>query len=100
MSKTEYNEKLLSLSDAIRMYVKPGMTLHLASGVGGPGAAIREIVRQFYGKNPGFVLVQGTITGHALNILYCKLVSKIIFTACVDISTSGRPSKIMQKLWA
>jgi len=100
MSKPEYKDKLLSLSDAIRMYVKPGMTLHLASGVGGPGAAIREIVRQFYGKNPGFVLVQGTITGHALNILYCKLVSKIIFTACVDISTHGRPSKIMQKLWA
>jgi acyl CoA:acetate/3-ketoacid CoA transferase alpha subunit/acyl CoA:acetate/3-ketoacid CoA transferase beta subunit len=100
MSKTEYKGKFLTLSEAVHTYVKPGMTLHLASGVGGPGAAIREIIRQFYGKNPGFILVQGTITGHALNILYCKLVSKIIFTACVDISTHGRPSKIMQKLWA
>jgi acyl CoA:acetate/3-ketoacid CoA transferase beta subunit/acyl CoA:acetate/3-ketoacid CoA transferase alpha subunit len=99
-SKSEYQGKYLSLSDAVQKFVKPGMTLHLASGVGGPGAAIREVIRQFYGKNPGFVLVQGTITGHALNILHCKLVSKIIFTACVDISTTGRPSKIMQKLWA
>lgn len=100
MSESEYRGKYLSLSEAIRRHVKPGMTLHLASGVGGPGAAIREIIRQFFGKDPGFVLVQGTITGHALNILHCKLVKKIIFTACADVSTTGRPSKIMQKLWA
>jgi acyl CoA:acetate/3-ketoacid CoA transferase beta subunit/acyl CoA:acetate/3-ketoacid CoA transferase alpha subunit len=100
MTKFEHQGKYLPLGDAIRKYLKPGMIVHLASGVGGPGAAIREIIRQFYDKNPGFVLVQGTITGHALNILHCKLVSKIIFTACVDISTSGRPSKIMQKLWS
>jgi acyl CoA:acetate/3-ketoacid CoA transferase beta subunit/acyl CoA:acetate/3-ketoacid CoA transferase alpha subunit len=100
MSESEYKGKYLTLNEAVRTYVKPGMTLHLASGVGGPGAAICEIIRQFYGKNPGFVIVQGTITGHALNLLHCQLMSKVIFTACVDISTHGRPSKIMRKLWA
>jgi acyl CoA:acetate/3-ketoacid CoA transferase beta subunit/acyl CoA:acetate/3-ketoacid CoA transferase alpha subunit len=100
ISTHEHSGKCLRLSEAVRQYVQPGMALHLAAGVGGPGAAIREIIRQFYGKNPGFTLIQGTITGHALNILHCQLVNKIIFTACVDISTSGRPSKIMQKIWA
>jgi acyl CoA:acetate/3-ketoacid CoA transferase alpha subunit/acyl CoA:acetate/3-ketoacid CoA transferase beta subunit len=98
--EAKYQGKYLRLGDAIRRFVKPGMTLHLAGGVGGPSAATREIIRQFYGKKPGFILIQGTICGHALNILHCQLVSKIIFAACVDISTSGRPSKIMQKLWA
>lgn len=92
--------KVLSLKDAIERYVKPGMSLHLAGGIGGPGASICEIIRQYHGTKPGFELIQSTITGHALNLLHCNLLRKIIFAACIDISTSSRPSKIMQKIWA
>ena len=92
--------KLLPLKEAVRQCVKPGMKLHLAGGIGGPGAAICEIIRQYYGKNPGFELIQSTVSGHAINLLHGNLIRKLIFSACVDISTSGRPSKIMQKVWA
>ena len=92
--------KLLPLKEAVGRYVKPGMKLHLAGGIGGPSAAICEIIRQYYGKTPGFILIQSTITGHAINLLHCNLVKKLIFSACADISTSGRPSKVMQKIWA
>jgi acyl CoA:acetate/3-ketoacid CoA transferase alpha subunit/acyl CoA:acetate/3-ketoacid CoA transferase beta subunit len=92
--------KLLPLKEAVRRYVKPGMKLHLAGGIGGPSAAICELIRQYRGGNPGFVLIQSTVSGHAINLLHCNLVKKLIFSACVDISTSGRPSKIMQKVWA
>jgi acyl CoA:acetate/3-ketoacid CoA transferase alpha subunit/acyl CoA:acetate/3-ketoacid CoA transferase beta subunit len=92
--------KVVPLEEAIRRHIKPGMTLHLAGGLGGPGAATCEIIRQFYGKKPEFALIQSTVTGHSLNLLQCNLLRKLIFTACVDISTSSRPSKIMQKIWA
>jgi acyl CoA:acetate/3-ketoacid CoA transferase alpha subunit/acyl CoA:acetate/3-ketoacid CoA transferase beta subunit len=92
--------KLLPLNEAVRRCVKPGMKLHLAGGTGGPSAAICEIIRQYYGTTPSFVLIQSTVSGHALNLLHCKLVRKLIFSAGVDISTSGRPSKVMQKVWA
>ena len=92
--------KLLPLKEAVRRYVKPGMKLHLAGGIGGPSAAICEIIRQYYGTTPGFVLIQSTVSGHAINLLHCNLVKKLIFSACADISNSGRPSKIMQKIWA
>ena len=92
--------KLLPLKEAVRRYVKPGTKLHLAGGIGGPSAAICEIIRQYYGTTPGFVLIQSTVTGYAINLLHCNLVKKLIFSACADISTSGRPSKIMQKVWA
>jgi len=92
--------KLLPLKEAVRRYVKPGMKLHLAGGIGGPSAAICEIIRQYWGKTPDFVLIQSTISGHAINLLHCNLVKKLVFSACADISTSGRPSKIMQKVWA
>lgn len=92
--------KALSLHEMIARYVMPGTVLHLAGGIGGPSAAITEIIRQFRGKNPGFTLVQSTVTGHAINLLHLKLVKKAIFAACADISTSGRPSRIMQRAWA
>ena len=99
-SKRKPESKLLPLKEAVGRWVKPGMKLHLAGGIGGPSAAICEIIRQHYGKAPGFVLIQSTVSGHALNLLHCNLVKKLIFSACVDISTSGRPSRIMQKVWA
>jgi len=92
--------KLLPLKEAVGRYVKPGTKLHLAGGIGGPSAAICEIIRQYHGKNPAFELIQSTVTGHAINLLHCHLLSKLIFSACADISTSGRPSRIMQKVWA
>jgi acyl CoA:acetate/3-ketoacid CoA transferase alpha subunit/acyl CoA:acetate/3-ketoacid CoA transferase beta subunit len=92
--------KLLALKEAIRRYVRPGMKLHLAGGIGGPSAAICELIRQYRDSNPGFTLIQSTISGHAINLLHCNLAKKIIFAACADISTSSRPSRIMQKAWA
>ncbi len=99
-SKRGPESKLLPLKEAVKSYLKPGMRLHLAGGIGGPSAAICEIIRQYYGKTPNFVLIQSTVSGHALNLLHCQLVKKLIFSACADISTSGRPSQIMQKVWA
>jgi hypothetical protein len=52
--------KLLPLREAVGRYVKPGIKLHLASGIGGPSAAIGEIIRQYYGKTPAFELIQST----------------------------------------
>ena len=81
----------------VRRYIQPGMIVHLAAGIGGPSAAICELIRQFKGKNPAFTIVQSTVTGHALNLVHCGLVKKLICAACIDISNSSRPSKIIQK---
>jgi acyl CoA:acetate/3-ketoacid CoA transferase alpha subunit/acyl CoA:acetate/3-ketoacid CoA transferase beta subunit len=88
--------KLLDLREAVKLYVKPGMKLHLAAGIGGPSAAICEIIRQYWGKNPEFTLIQSTVTGHALNLVHSKLVKKLICSVCANISASGRPSKVIQ----
>ncbi len=92
--------KLLSLEEAIKRFVRPGMRLHLAGGIGGPSAAICEIMRQYFGTNPNFKLIQGTVTGHAINLIHCNLVEKLIFSACIEISTSAHPSKVLQRAYA
>jgi acyl CoA:acetate/3-ketoacid CoA transferase alpha subunit/acyl CoA:acetate/3-ketoacid CoA transferase beta subunit len=89
--------KLLTINEAIKRNIQPGMIVHLAAGIGGPSAAICELIRQFKGSNSAFTVVQSTVTGHALNLVHCGLVKKLICAACIDISDSSRPSKIIQK---
>ena len=96
MSAFKEQGKVLDLGEAVKRFVKPGMKLHLAAGIGGPSAAICEIIRQFWRKNPEFTLIQSTVTGHALNLVQAKLVKKLICSVCANISASGRPSKVIQ----
>jgi acyl CoA:acetate/3-ketoacid CoA transferase alpha subunit/acyl CoA:acetate/3-ketoacid CoA transferase beta subunit len=93
-------DKVLSLGEAIRRFVRPGMALHLAAGIGGPSAAICEIIRQYRRKDPGFTVIQSTMTGHGLNLVHCGIVKKLICSVSADISASARPSRIVQKAYA
>ncbi len=90
--------KRIELREAIKRYVQPGMILHLSGGIGGPSAAICEVIRQFWGKKPGFTLIQSTLAGHSIHLIYGNLVSKLIFSACPpDVTGSMQPSRILQK---
>jgi acyl CoA:acetate/3-ketoacid CoA transferase alpha subunit/acyl CoA:acetate/3-ketoacid CoA transferase beta subunit len=55
--------KVMDLSEAVRRYIRPGMSIHAGNGMGFPTATYYEIARQFWGKDPGFTLVG--ITGGA-----------------------------------
>jgi acyl CoA:acetate/3-ketoacid CoA transferase alpha subunit/acyl CoA:acetate/3-ketoacid CoA transferase beta subunit len=96
MTMSRQQGKVLSLREAVERYVAPGMKLHLAAGIGGPSAAFCEIIRQYWGKNPEFTLIQSTVTGLALNLVHAKLVKKLICSVCANIAASGRPSKVIQ----
>jgi acyl CoA:acetate/3-ketoacid CoA transferase alpha subunit/acyl CoA:acetate/3-ketoacid CoA transferase beta subunit len=88
--------KVLDLREAVNRCVRPGMKIHLAAGIGGPSAAICEIIRQFWLKNPEFTLIQSTVTGHALNLVHARMAKKLICSVCANIAASGRPSRIIQ----
>ncbi len=47
----------MSLAEAIRQFVRPGMSLHFGGAWAFPNAAMFEIVRQFSGRDAGFTLV-------------------------------------------
>lgn len=78
----EGEDKVTSLEQAIGQNVKPGMVLHLGRE---PNAAIRQILRQFWGKNPRFTLVSGSIRPpYARALVYYNMVDKVITSASVD----------------
>ncbi|HTY63803.1 MAG TPA: CoA-transferase [Acidobacteriota bacterium] len=99
MSALREEGKVLGLGEAVQRYVKPGMKVHLAAGIGGPSAAICEMIRQFWRKNPEFTLIQSTVTGHALNLVHARIAKKLICSVCANISASGRPSKMIQSAY-
>ena len=90
-------DKLIDIDEAVRRYIHPGMTVHLAAGIGGPSAAICELIRQFKGRNPAFTMIQSTVTGHALNLVHCGLVKKLICAACIDISDSSGRARLFRR---
>ena len=71
--------KVMELSEAVRQFVKPGMSLQHGASIAYPIASYYEIARQFWGKNPGFTLI--AVTGGAYHYsvyVYGKLCRKII----------------------
>jgi acyl CoA:acetate/3-ketoacid CoA transferase alpha subunit/acyl CoA:acetate/3-ketoacid CoA transferase beta subunit len=94
----EADYKVLPLSETIKRFIKPGIKLHLAGGIGGPSAAICEIIRQYRNQTPRFTLIQSTLAAHSVNLVYCNLIGKLIFSACApDAKGSMRPSKLIQQ---
>ena len=89
--------KVMPLDLAVAQFVKPGMKLHLAGGLGGPSAAICEIMRQYWGRKPAFELIQCILSGHVMNLIHGKLAAKLVFTVCAG---SGKSRAEIQKAFA
>ncbi|MBI4310675.1 MAG: hypothetical protein HY681_02745, partial [Chloroflexi bacterium] len=90
---TPFN-KVMPLPEAVRRFVRPGMTLHVETG---PRAAINEIARQFWDKEPGFTLVMLRLGGgHAGHLVLGGLVKKIIGSSYVDNYPTPAPMRVVQ----
>lgn len=89
-------DKVVSLEKAIRDYVKPGMNLYISPE---GEAAICQLIRQFWRTKPNFILTMIAITEHALNLVHCGLVEKLITTNCAHNYPSPGLSKTIQDLY-
>lgn len=90
--------RLLPLSEALSRFVEPGMQLCFASTPSRSNAAIRELGRQFRGKNPEFVL---SATGfHSLLHLLGKLRLARLYRGCFfgDNYPTPRPNRLYAEL--
>ena len=90
--------KIMDLSEAVRRFIEPGMTIHAGNGYAFPTAAYYEIVRQFWGKNPGFTLI--AVIGGATSVaifVHGGLCRKIISTFLGDGYPFPSPNPILVK---
>jgi len=88
-------DKVLPLEEAVRRYVRPGMTLHFEIG---PSAAIRAVVREFWGKDPRFTLAMVRVGGgHGGDLVHAGLVKKVIAASFVKLFPRARPMRVIQR---
>lgn len=90
--------KVVPLSQAIALCVRPGMKIHINTGAYA-NAAIREIIRQYWGKDPGFTLISsGVTTPYKISLACSGLVKKVITTNHSYTYPKPKPIPLLRKL--
>ena len=92
--------KVVSLEEAIRRYVKPGAKIHMAATHCCSGAAILEIARQFHGKQPDFTLIMRGIRDTATILMHLGLIKKVITTFSGNVYPWYSPNAVAQKAYS
>src|SRR3972149_2487542 len=86
------------LPEAIADCVKPGMKLHMSSGAYA-NAALREVIRQHWGKAPGFTLIStGVTTPYKISLALSGLAKKIITSNYSYVYPTPRQITLLQTL--
>jgi len=89
-------DKVIALDQAIMHNVRPGMRLFISFEA---GAAICEIIRQYYNKKPGFTLITTIVADHMTNLIHCDLVKRLIFSNCATLYPSAGANKVLQRAY-
>jgi len=91
--KDEGENKVTPLDVAVERNVKPGMTVHIG---GEPHAALRQLLRQFWGKKPDIALIANGSRGpFSVSLIQCEIVSKPIISYYSGIyPLVGSPSEL------
>jgi acyl CoA:acetate/3-ketoacid CoA transferase alpha subunit len=92
----EGEDKVCSLDEAIRKHVKKGMSISFA---GRGGALVNQLVKEFWGKNPQFTIINNGITATVLALVYGRLVKKLIASFIGDVYPSPGPNPVAQKAY-
>ena len=91
--------KVMELSRAVKQFVRPGMALHFSMHHTRPNAAIHEIARQFWEKDPGFTVLSLGLTNSNFVLVYGKLAKKVISTFNGDTYPAALPNPIYQEAY-
>jgi acyl CoA:acetate/3-ketoacid CoA transferase alpha subunit len=92
----EGEDKLCSLDEAIKRHVKKGMSISFA---GRGGALVNQLVKEFWGKNPGFIIINNGITATVLALIHGRLANRIIASYVGDVYPTPGPNPVAQKAY-
>jgi acyl CoA:acetate/3-ketoacid CoA transferase alpha subunit len=73
-------DRTTTLEEAIRRHVPAGATVYLGAAHGRPNAAVRELVRQWWGKRPGFTLATVGLGSPWTALIHGGLVRRVVTT--------------------
>jgi acyl CoA:acetate/3-ketoacid CoA transferase alpha subunit/acyl CoA:acetate/3-ketoacid CoA transferase beta subunit len=89
--------KVMDLREAVDSLIRPGMHLHVGHAYMRPNAAVYEICRRFWGKDPAFVISSLGFIANMVLFVYGGLARKAITTFCGDSYPFPGPNRIYQE---
>ena len=92
--------KVMSLSEAVARYVRPGDALHLGMTHARFSAAFYEVVRRFRGTDPGFEIQAVQMTSPLAPFVHEGLAAKIVTSWAGNSYWSPGPNPIYQRAWS
>jgi len=92
----EGEDKVMSLGEAIRRFVKPEMTIHVGYSDARPNAAMMEMVRQFAGKDPRFTITTAGLISVQHSLIAKGMISCLHYAFAGENYPSPSPSPILQ----
>ncbi len=92
----EGEDKVCPLDEAIRKHVRKGMSIGFA---GRGGALVNQLIREFWDKDPGFIIINNGITATVLSLLHGRLVKKIIASFIGDVYPTPGPNPVAQRAY-
>jgi acyl CoA:acetate/3-ketoacid CoA transferase alpha subunit len=92
----EGEDKVCPLDEAIRTHVKKGMSIGFA---GRGGALVNQLVREFWGKDPKFTIINTGVTATVLSLVHGRLARKIISSFIGDVYPSSGPNPVAQRAY-
>lgn len=90
-------DKRMALADAIRRFVQPGMCLNPVSLQARPVAALHELIRQFYGRDPRFRFVSSSLSGNYLQLVGTGLLERAIVSYAGEGYPTPGPSPVVAR---
>jgi acyl CoA:acetate/3-ketoacid CoA transferase alpha subunit/acyl CoA:acetate/3-ketoacid CoA transferase beta subunit len=85
--------KVISLTEAVKNHIRPGMALFLGEFANG---AAREIARQFRNTKTDFTIINSS-RDYTAALVYCGLVKKLIGVAYMHLYPTAGPNRLIQR---
>lgn len=92
----EGEDKVCPLDQAVRRHVRKGMCIGFA---GRGGALINQLIREFWGKEPKFAIINTGISATVLALIHGRLAKRLITSFVGDVYPSSSPNPVAQKAY-
>lgn len=96
-AKEPCGNKVMGLKEAVSSLIRPGMHLHIGHAYMRPNAAVYEICRQFWGKDPRFTVSSLGFIANMVLFVHGGLARKLITTFCGDSYPFPGPNRVYQE---
>ncbi len=100
LREQEGRSKVMPLTEAIRKFVEPGMTIHTGMSPIPPNASMFDLIRLFHDRSPAFTLISSGLTALHAPLIHTGMIRKAITTFLGDSYPSPGPNPVYQKAFA